>query len=89
MKKRVFKKQDQKRTPGGGQGRSGAGSSSRGPGGRSASGSGRGKYLPKRTMDRTERLPKDSGFMDTEPMSIDERKAAQLAKWRKELGLEE
>lgn len=84
MKKRVFKKQDQKRTPGGGQDRSG-----RGPGGRSASGSGRGKYLPKRTMDRTEKLPKDSGYLDTEPMSIDERKAAQLAKWRKELGLEE
>jgi hypothetical protein len=40
-------------------------------------------------MDRTERLPKDSGYLDTEPMSIEERKAAQLAKWRKELGLEE
>ncbi len=80
MKKRVFRKPDQKRpSGGGGQGRSGVGRGGYGPS----------KYLPKRTMDRTERLPKDSGFMDTEPMSIEERKAAQLAKWRKELGLEE
>lgn len=82
MKKRVFKKPDKKRAPGGGQGRGGAGSSGRGT-------SGHGKYKPKRAMDRAEKLPKDSGYMDTEPMSIDERKAAQLAKWRKELGLEE
>ena len=74
MKKRVFRKPDQKRASGGGQGKSGYG---------------RGKYQPKKVMDRVERLPKDSGFMDTEPMSIEERKAAQLAKWRKELGLEE
>ena len=79
MKKRVFRKPDQKRPPGAGQGRSGVGRGGYGPS----------KYLPKRTMDRTERLPKDSGYLDTEPMSIDERKAAQLAKWRKELGLEE
>lgn len=74
MKKRVFRKPDQKRASSRGQGKSGLG---------------RGKYQPKKALDRAERLPKDSGFMDTEPMSIEERKAAQLAKWRKELGLEE
>lgn len=79
MKKRVYKKPDQKRVPGGGQGRSGVSRSSYAPS----------KYQPKRMMERTERVPKDSGYMDTEPMSIEERKAAQLAKWRKELGLEE
>lgn len=30
----------------------------------------------------------DSKYMDTPKMSVEERKAAQLAKWRKELGLD-
>lgn len=47
------------------------------------------KYLPKKQLDRAEKFPKDAGYKDSPAMSIEERKAAQLAKWRKELGLED
>ncbi|MBI4666686.1 MAG: hypothetical protein HY751_09795 [Nitrospinae bacterium] len=75
--------------PGGGKPGHGKRSFSKAKPGKSGKPEGKKRFGQAQRADFKMSLPKDDRYKDVNPMSIEERKAAQLEKWRKELGLDE